>query len=122
MSSNAEAPISFTTKINGDLFTIRGDDPATFLTRLEAFNMFASVSNFIAQYNGEEPVPAVIANAFPEAKIVPQNTGDAGSPSCSHGPRVYYKGTNKSSGKPYTAWFCSSPDKNDPNKCPPVWV
>ena len=32
--SNAEAPISFTTKIGGDLFTVRGDSVAEFVNNL----------------------------------------------------------------------------------------
>lgn len=118
--SNTEAPISFTTKINGDLFTIRADDPATFLSRLEAFNMFPSVANLIAQYNGEEAVPAVIANAFPGTKIVPQEQPtQQGVPTCSHGTRVHRTGVGKNG--PWTAWFCPT-DKDDPNKCKPVFV
>jgi len=119
--SNAEAPISFTTKIAGDLFTIRGDDPATFLTRLEAFNMFPTVANFIAQYNGEQAIPAAITDAFPDATVATPNTGqgNTGIPTCAHGQRVHRKGTSQKG--PWSAWFCPT-DKDDPNKCKPVFV
>lgn len=33
--ANAEAPISFTTKLNGDLFTVRGDSVAEFVSNLK---------------------------------------------------------------------------------------
>lgn len=33
--ANAEAPISFTTKLNGDLFTVRGDNVAEFVSNLK---------------------------------------------------------------------------------------
>ena len=117
--SNTEAPISFTTKINGDLFTIRADDPGSFLSRLEAFNMFPTVAALIALYNGEEPVPAVIANAFPGTKAVPNDAPAQGVPTCSHGPRVHRTGVGKNG--PWTAWFCNT-DKDDPSKCKPVFV
>ena len=114
--SNSEAPISFTTKINGDLFTIRGDDPGQFFSRLEAFNMFPQVKTFIDTFNGDTTVPAAVANAFPDAQVVNTATG---APTCSHGPRIHRKGTGAKG--PWQAWFCPTP-KGTPDQCKPMFI
>ena len=114
--SNTEAPISFTTKINGDLFTIRGDDPGQFMARLEAFIMFPTVKSFVDGFNGDNSVPEAIANAFPDATVVNDTSG---LPTCTHGQRVFRKGTGAKG--PWQAWFCPAP-KGTPDQCKPVFV
>lgn len=72
--SNQEAPFSFTTKVAGDLFTIRGDSFDEFLKNLTLSANIASVSNLISELNGETPhtteqAVANVQQVFPEAQV-----------------------------------------------------
>lgn len=74
--SNSEAPFSFTTKVDGDLFTIRGNDFYDFLGNLKAVEAVPSVAYLVALINGGAPATAhaaavaVIQQAIPDAVVV----------------------------------------------------
>lgn len=115
----SEAKYSITIKINGDLFTVRGDTPEEFAKNVEdATALILAVRTL--QRNAQQESETVLArNAtatelpFPEPVQQAAINGDlyntvfpavAGN-FCKHGARNYKEGFNKT-GKPYKGYFC----------------
>jgi hypothetical protein len=137
---STEANFSFTTKVNGDLFTVRGDDLQQFaanleavadnaqlvaetLTKIQAIGAAAPLVNTAAPTPPPAPAPAAPAapgwGAAPAAAAPPAAFAAATVPSCQHGPRTPRSGA---SGKgPWKAWFCPTP-KGTPGQCDAIWV
>lgn len=133
--SNSEAPFSFTTKVDGDLFTIRGNDFYDFLGNLKAVDSVPSVLNLIALINSTvvdtmEQAIVNVQQAIPQAVAIPETVqappaqpafapvpppqpavaapqaAPAGSMNCAHGPmKLMPAGVSKKSGKPYNAFY-----------------
>ena len=133
--TNSEAPFSFTTKIDGDLFTIRGNDFFDFLANLKVVETVPAVAYLVAVINGGSPAiartaaahtaaVAVIQQAIPEATVVEEYVQPAFAPvpppqptvaqpqavaqgvSCTHGPmKLMPAGVSKKTGKPYNSFY-----------------
>jgi len=128
-----EAKYSLTIKINGDLFTVRGDTAEEFsqnvtnahaivdaVKALQAFSGGVAVAPKVAQTTPTYTAPVVsgeqaIVNTFGEMDLY--NVQVSNPHSCPHGARQYKQGVNKA-GKPYKGWYCPqlSPD------CKVEWV
>ena len=130
-----EANFSLTTKINGDLFTMRGDTWDEFHNRIAeaATNLQAFITDVaIIQAAGHAaPVVNVATPAAPAPAVASDGWdspapafAQAQVPSCKHGPRTARAATYKSgprAGQPYRAWFCPSP-KGTPDQCGPIFL
>lgn len=123
-----EAPYSLTVKVNGDLFTIRGDSADTFRDNLRSV-VTADLASYIAavQEVASGAAPAAVkpasqahpVQAAPAPADDPFESATPAGPVCSHGPRKWREGTSKN-GKPYRGWFCTSTNRND--QCPAEWA
>ena len=137
---SSESNFSFTTKIDGDLFTVRGDTFAEFVSNVsEASGSFA-MANLLNVLNKEsvintEQAVANVVQQFPAATVVsdtglppqapaqtfapvppPQAAAPAaptGEKTCAHGPmKLQPAGISKKTGNPYNAfWACQWPDR-----------
>jgi hypothetical protein len=127
---SGETPYSFTTKLNGDLFTVRGTNPDEFLNNIkDALDVIESlkVLQTAAQANmasAVEAVKQVIPTATPTAQVngdeiavVPDKYGNIWTynrpdapPHPVRGHFVLKAGTNQA-GKAYKGWFdpCQGP-------------
>lgn len=142
--SSTESPISFTTKVAGDLFTVRGNTPAEFKQRVEAVlnDGVLDVAGALAEAahgfapavpNASPGATQVIAAAFPGATQVapepaaapaPKQAAYAGQPPvCNHGPMEFVSKVSPKTNKPYRAWFCSAPQGTPQDqKCPAQFI
>jgi hypothetical protein len=133
--SHAEAPISFTTKINGDLFTIRANSVSEFVelaaeaaSTVDLSTCILSLQNMIATHSlggtviGEHATPVATFTVTPPAPApTPEPATDswgvpapAATPLCDHGQpmKLVPAGVSKKTGKPYKAFYCcASPDR-----------
>lgn len=136
MANISEANFSFTTKVNNDLLTVRGNTIGEFETNVaSAVDSKAlvellpalqqkfkpvSVAEIQSAFNGTvipDPLatkptpPAPVRPAKSAAAPVVSNAPVGVAPSCEHGPMRYVKGgVAKSTGKGYPAfWSCSMP-------------
>lgn len=136
---STESNFSFTTKINNDLFTIRGDDFATFTQHLLEVATIPAVQNLLNVLNNLTPAEQAVATAFdatvvtpPIPSAVPQQSFapvppvsapavsvGSSTPSCHHGTKVAKKGSGAKG--EWKAWMCPAP-KNTPDQCTPQWV
>lgn len=144
--ANAEAPFSFTTKFDGDLLTIRGNDIFDFIGNLKAVDTVATVKRLVATIEGtvpttteqavanvqqaipqavvvEEYVQPQVAPAFapvPPPQAVPQQAPAA--PACAHGGmKLMPAGISKKTGKPYSAFYvCQWPNREEQCKSQPA--
>lgn len=136
---SSESNYSLTVKVNGDLFTIRGDSAEQFSENLRnvitnnVLSFIGAVQETIAQ-DGATPSNAVkvIEQAFapvqttsfpPVDKPFPaapapayKSTPDV--PTCIHGPRKWNEGVSKA-GNPYRGWFCQEKDRA--SQCKPQY-
>ena len=128
---SSEARYSITIKINGDLFTVRGDTPEEFATNVESATALILSVRTLQRNATHESETALAKNAsavevpFPEPVQQAAMNGDlyntvfpaAAGNFCKHGARNYKEGFNKA-GKPYKGWYCPqlSPE------CPVVWA
>lgn len=132
---SSESNFSFTTKFNGDLFTVRGDTYDEFLANLlsvsgigtiialtdtlEGRAMDVAVQTVQAAFPGAVPVPAdpfqqwpAAATAAPVAPpVAPVGVGDK---TCKHG--VMVKRTGNGAKGEWRAFFCPTP-KGTPDQC-----
>lgn len=119
--SAGESIFSFTTKINGDLFTIRGNTGEEFannlvwttnnydqilehVTALQAAGNAASLVN-----TASAPLPQA---APPQPNAVPTSSSYGDGPACKHGEPAKYiaAGVSKKTGQPYRAFYaCGRP-------------
>lgn len=141
--STTEAPFSFTTKVDGDLLTVRGEDFAAFAANLGSLLNVPAVSRLVAVLNGEHPITeqhavaniqqalggTVVSAPVPVAPVVapvqPQfapvqppvqpSTVPSQAPSCQHGAmKLIPGGISKKTGKPYNAfWACQWPNRDE---------
>jgi hypothetical protein len=139
---STESNYSFTTKVNGDLFTLRGDDFASFIGRLgESSNVPAvqhlldvlsgtvtiteqqAVANVTAAFNGTVTgAPAVAPVAPPVPPAIPPAAppaSNASAPVCNHGAMIGRKG-NGAKGE-WRGFFCPTP-KGTPDQCSPKFA
>ena len=127
-----EANFSFTTKIGGDLFTVRGNTIDEFKENLvasvvteigdhvkslqEALQGTVSVQSAVdtaTKYLG------AVATGKAEPSQAPSVSSKSGGPVCKHGPMTGRSG-NGAKG-PWKAWMCPSP-KGTADQCEPQWV
>lgn len=140
-----ESNFSFTTKIDGDLFTVRGDTPEQFVTNVKAATL--DLIDYVAalqeaargtnqtptapQQSGYDlakqafdakPAPARDTSPPPARPAAPAAPSDG--PTCHHGAMTYREGisgpNSKNPGTPYKMWVC--PERNRDAQCKPVWV
>lgn len=128
---STESNFSFTTKVNGDLLTVRGNTLEEFRANLDAApNIITLVQRLSDAASGNyakvaATVPAAVAQTFPAATQVADPfesatavNAVASAPTCAHGARKHSTGTSKA-GKAYNGWFCQSRDRD--NQCAPIW-
>lgn len=132
---SSESNFSFTTKVNGDLFTVRGDTYDDFLSHLVTAGSVAGVKVLLSALDGSEPevtmeqainnVTAVFgapaSTTFePVAPVgIPQPAVSSEDKSCSHG--VMIKRTGSTAKGEWRAFFCPTP-KDTPGQCTPVFA
>lgn len=144
---SSEATYSVTVKVNGDLFTVRGDNADEFAEHLRAavtgnlVTYVEALQEVARNAAANPPLPAAVVQAFPGAQIISdtnqyqpapqaqpaptpqqaqvQAAAQGAAPACEHGARVWREGVSKSSGKPYRGWFCPSMDRG--NQCKPMF-
>lgn len=136
MSEMSEAPFSLTTKVNGDLLTVRGNSIEEFANNLaELEDSVVTWEMIFAIQNKAKPMStAEVARAFnatvvpdplatkpaPPAPVRPErnygpppvsNAPTGVAPSCVHGPMRFVKGgVSKATGKGYPAFYaCTEP-------------
>ena len=136
------AAFSFTPKINGDLFTIRGNTWAEFATnvdtvldnaqlvaeKLTALSALASAAPLVNTPPTPPPAPPPppAANGWGNAPTAPAaapsappSFAQAAVPQCRHGER---KAVSKSGANGlWKAWFCPT-GKDATDKCDPIFV
>lgn len=132
---SAESNFSFTTKVEGDLLTIRGDSPDEFIKNLVSLGTVPAVANLVSIIDGvaavqavfpgstviESPQPTPVAPAQPFAPVAPPPSAAPATPTgpvCKHGAMTHRTGTNKANGNSWSGWFCPSP-KGTPDQCSP---
>lgn len=127
-----EANFSFTTKVNSDLFTVRGNTIEEFKE-----NLVASIVNEIGDHikSLQEALQGTISAASAidtaskmlgavamgkaEPSQAPTVTAKQGGPVCKHGPMTGRSGSGAKG--PWKAWMCPSP-KGTADQCEPQWV
>ena len=141
---STESNYSFTTKVNGDLFTVRGDDFAGFIGRLGESSHIPAIQNLLdvlsgtveiteqqavanvtAAFNGTviptpPAIPVAVAPVAPP--VAPPSAGFAvgGSvPVCGHGQMIGRKGAGAKG--EWRGFFCPTP-KGTPDQCSPQFV
>ena len=135
---SSESNYSFTLKVNGDLFTIRGDSAEQFSENLrnviteDLLNFIGAVQETVAA-DGRPTAPAVVKAVFPKTEVtdfppVDQNfpvapqpatfTGAPTVPTCDHGARKWNEGISKA-GNPYRGWFCQHAVRAE--QCKPLY-
>lgn len=131
---SAEANFSFTTKINGDLFTVRGDSFDEFHSHLAtAVDKAQALITDIGLLQAAGHATTAVVTAAPAAPAAPAAASwdtpaaapaatpfaAATVPSCNHGPRVARGGVSAKG--PWKAWFCNTP-KDTPDQCKPQFL
>lgn len=124
-----ESTFSFTTKVNGDLFTVRGDVYDEFLTNLTLASHVAGIKNLLDALDGkiteaqaiatiQAAMPATVVSAptsfQPVAPPVIASTPPVGEKQCAHG--VMVKRTGSGAKGEWRAFFCPTP-KDTPDQC-----
>lgn len=134
MANTTEATYSFTTKVNGDLLTIRGNTKDEFalnlanlhddqvliemISSLQQKFKPTSVAEIQAAFNGTVIPDPLASKPTPPAPVrpagfspVPTNAPTGVVPMCEHGPMRFVKGgMSKTTGKGYPAFYsCSMP-------------
>lgn len=134
--SAGEAMFSFTTKVRGDLLTVRGNTEDEFranaMSAIACIEQLAELHGFATAFTMAEPAveDASSGASTPAPAQAPQQwepprgpapSGDApqqGSsgvaPHCAHGPRTYREGTGNNGA--WKGYMCSAPQGTTP-KC-----
>lgn len=116
---SGEAKFSLTTKISGDLFTIRGDNADEFFLNLDAVQNgdgIEVITKFLAQFPTQTNAGSNVKRTFGnEAKV--ESTSEAGAPTCDCGDEMVWKNGTAASGKAWKGYFCANGRKT----CKPVW-
>ena len=122
--SHSEAPISFTVKINGDLFTIRGNDSAEFVEHAMQAPVLIEWCKKIQEAAAGIPSTATVSAPAPAVQAPTPAAPPAVAPAaqqahaCQHGPMVYR--TSKPGMDPWKGWFCPLP-KDTAGRCKTVY-
>lgn len=136
---SSEANFSFTTKVKGDLFTVRGDTFDQFFTNLVASATVPEIAHLIAVLDGsavgtvEDAAVATVASALGAVPVAPQTDpfagsfapvappagASAGDRTCTHG--VMVKRTGNGAKGEWRAWFCPTP-KGTEGQCQPKFA
>jgi|LakMenEpi03Aug12_release.lakeMendotaPanAssembly.Ray.scaffolds.fasta_scaffold327476_2 hypothetical protein len=134
MANTTEATYSFTTKVNGDLLTVRGNTKDEFalnlanlhddqvliemISSLQQKFKPTSVAEIQAAFNGTVIPDPLASKPTPPAPVrpagfspMPSNAPTGVVPMCEHGPMRFVKGgMSKTTGKGYPAFYsCSMP-------------
>ena len=134
MANTTEETYSFTTKVNGDLLTVRGDTKDEFalnlanlhddqvliemISSLQQKFKPTSVAEIQAAFNGTVIPDPLASKPTPPAPVrpagfspMPTNAPTGVVPMCEHGPMRFVKGgMSKTTGKGYPAFYsCSMP-------------
>jgi len=124
----SESNFSFTTKINGDLFTIRGNT-AEELTQNFADAVSENVIDYITSFQklAQEPTTqttTTVKQPTPQAEPEKVQATFPTPMQCKHGPMNFKEGIAgpkaKNPGMPYKMWVCPSGNRND--ECKPIWA
>lgn len=142
----SEANFSFTSKVNGDLFCVRGATPDEFIANLTAvvtnelidyclaFQEAAQAAGAAKQSGvavakdvlGARPAPQATPRPAPAPQPAPApvDKPEGSTPTCAHGQMTWREGlsgpNSKNPGTPYKMWACPSPNRND--QCRPIWA
>lgn len=133
---SSESNFSYTTKVNNDLLTVRGDTFDEFLKNAIALATVPAINALVSVLDGTGPVaapavevPAALATlgATPIvdpfsgsfAPVAPPAGASAGDRTCQHG--VMVKRTGQGARGEWRAWFCPTP-KDTPGQCKPVFA
>ena len=126
---SSESTFSFTTKVNGDLFTVRGDDFDSFLKNIMSVSNVTGIQSLVDAIEGKVTESAAIAamqaamgatviqapTAFtPVAPPTIASTPPVGEKTCVHG--VMVKRTGNGAKGEWRAFFCPTP-KDTPDQC-----
>lgn len=127
--SNQEAPISFTTKIGGDLLTFRANTVDEFIALADTAvtnTAFASAVGLLQSLTADSATS--VASTMLGATVVEEDTWTrpaapaapawtapaAAAPMCDHGQpmKLVPAGVSKKTGKPFKAFYCcANPDR-----------
>lgn len=134
---SSESNFSFTTKVDGDLFTVRGDTFAEFVTHLSETAGVGTINNLVNILNGltpqEQQAVAVVQAAVPAtvvAPAIPQQASFAPVPpptaqpvaagvGCVHGAMKAKKGSSAKG--EWRGYFCPTP-QGTPDQCKPQFI
>lgn len=141
--SSTEAPFSYTSKVDGNLFTVRGQDFSDFANNLTL--AYGDAGQDILTRAAEQAVPlsaggqvmqqaiaAVAPIAHPQQPAgygapapapapLPASAPVAGGPpQCAHGDRKWVT-SKPGAPKAWQAWMCGA-RQGDPTKCDPQWA
>lgn len=132
--SNQEAPISFTTKIGGDLLTFRSDTVDGFIALADAAvtnTAFIAAVGLLRGLGNTDTATAMVASSLGGTIVEPVNQWTAPAPAapqsdqwiapqqaapmCDHGQpmKLVPAGVSKKTGKPFKAFYCcANPDRD----------
>lgn len=140
---SSESNFSYTTKINNDLLTVRGDTFDEFFKNAISLATVPAISHLVSVLDGSadtqpaDPVAAAVnvvaagLGAVPVATppadpfggsfapVAPPATASAGDRTCSHG--VMVKRTGQGAKGEWRAWFCPTP-KGTEGQCQPQFA
>jgi hypothetical protein len=129
LSANADSKLQFNFKNSaGDLFNIYAADEDEAADLLEAIGRLAGqvgeVGALLRTASGAaqqlSTPPAQAAPVFiPQQAQAPAQEGISGSPMCAHGKSMKLKQSKPGAAKPWSAWFCDTP-QGTPDQCKPI--
>lgn len=138
----SEANFSFTTKVNGDLFCVRGNTSEEFAANLTAAVTGELIDYCLAFQEAAQATakpqansvavaqevlgarPAAVATPRPAPTPQPAAKPQGSTPTCAHGEMAWKEGVSgpnsKNPGTPYKMWAC--PSSNRADQCKPIWA
>ena len=137
---STESNFSYTTKINNDLLTVRGDTFDQFLANAISLATVPAINHLVGVLDGSATpspeaaaiaavtsglgaTPVVAPNEDPFgssfAPVTPPSGASAGDRTCSHG--VMVKRTGQGAKGEWRAWFCPTP-KGTEGQCQPKFA
>lgn len=125
-----EAPLSYTFKVGGNLFTLRASDAKGFMSIAQDvigadLVSVAATLNKVAASHSETAPPAPALAQQAAAPAATQQPQQGNGQSCPHGPLVFTSWNAKDGSKVYKAYKCPAKVRNfrDPNSCEmTVWA
>lgn len=136
---SSESNFSYTTKVNNDLLTVRGDTFDEFLANAVALGTVPAINALIGILDGsttatpEQAAVAAVSSALGAtvvsqptdpfagsfAPVAPPVGASAGDRTCSHG--VMIKRTGQGAKGEWRGWFCPTP-KGTADQCKPIFA